>query len=65
MSLKLCLVGYQFAGKKTQALKLRDQYGLEVLHLAELVQEAIEFYENYPKMIEEVREPTQIEEVPT
>ena len=57
LNLKLCLVGYQFAGKKTQAQKLKREFGLEVFYLNELVCEALEFFERHPQMIE-AAEPT-------
>ena len=48
LNLKLCLVGYAFAGKKTQARKLKEEYGLEVFYLNDLVQEALAFYDPHP-----------------
>lgn len=51
LNLKLCLVGYAFAGKKTQAKKLQEEYGLEVFYINELVQKAIEFSEMHPDPI--------------
>jgi len=51
LNLKLCLVGYAFAGKKTQARKLKEEYGLEVFYLNDLVQEALAFYDSHPEEI--------------
>ena len=54
MNLKLCLVGYAFAGKKTQAQKLKEEYGLEVMYINDLVQQAIEFSDAHPETIANV-----------
>lgn len=43
LSLKLCLVGYPFAGKKEQADLIRKKYNLDVFVMETLVQEAIDF----------------------
>ena len=44
LNLKLCLVGYAFAGKRTQAARLKEAYGLETLTMHDLVEEALKFY---------------------
>lgn len=51
LSVKLCLVGYPFAGKKEQAELIRKKYGLDVFDMETLVQEAIKFAENNPEPI--------------
>lgn len=51
LNLKLCLVGYAFAGKKSQARRLKEEYGLESVTLNELVEEALKFYEANPEPI--------------
>lgn len=43
LGLKICLVGYPFSGKKTQAELIKKQYGLDVFCMEELINEAIEF----------------------
>jgi len=43
LALKVCLVGYPFSGKKTQAALIKEKYGLDVFIMEELIQEAIEF----------------------
>lgn len=43
LALKICMVGYPFAGKKTQAQMIRDKYGLDVFVMEELINEAMEF----------------------
>jgi hypothetical protein len=42
LALKLCLIGYPFAGKKTQAQLIKKFYGLDVYCMDNLVQEAID-----------------------
>lgn len=50
LNLKLCFVGYAFAGKKTQALKLKETFpDLNIYQLNDLVSEAIAFYESHPE----------------
>jgi hypothetical protein len=44
LNLKLCFIGYSFAGKKTQASMLKD-YGLQTYQLNDLVDEALTFSE--------------------
>jgi hypothetical protein len=51
LNLKLCLVGYAFAGKKLQATRIKDEYGLDCISLADLVDEALKFYESHPEPI--------------
>jgi adenylate kinase family enzyme len=43
LALKLCLVGYPFSGKKTQAAMIKEKYGLDVFIMEDLVNEAMEF----------------------
>jgi hypothetical protein len=38
--LKLCLVGYPFAGKNSSSDFIREKYGLEVFHMENLLEEA-------------------------
>ncbi len=42
LSLKLSIIGYPFSGLKTQAALIKEQYGLDVFHMDQLVQEAID-----------------------
>lgn len=49
LALKMCLIGYPFAGKKTQAQIIKQKYGLDVYSMDELVQEAIALQDaNFP-----------------
>ena len=51
LALKLCLIGYPFAGKKTQAQIIKQKYGLDVYSMDELVQEAIAIQDaNFPQL---------------
>jgi adenylate kinase family enzyme len=59
LNLKLCLVGYAFSGKKYQAAELQKKYGLEVLQLTDLVEEAVKFYEANPNPIP--KEPAEVD----
>jgi hypothetical protein len=52
LNLKLCFIGYAFAGKKTQAKMLQDNYGLQTYQMSDLVSEAVNFYESNPNPIE-------------
>jgi hypothetical protein len=52
LNLKLCFIGYAFAGKKTQAKMLQDSYGLQTYQMSDLVSEAVNFYESNPNPIE-------------
>lgn len=47
LNLKLCFIGYSFAGKKTQANMLKDLYGLQTYQLNDLVDEALTFFEQH------------------
>ena len=49
LNLKLCFIGYSFAGKKTQATMLQDLYGLQTYQLNDLVDEALTFSEQNPE----------------
>ena len=51
LPLKLCMVGYPFAGKKTQAALIKEKFGLDVYDMGALVQEAIDFAESNPNPI--------------
>ena len=59
LNLKLCLVGYAFSGKKLQAQRIKSEYGLDVITLAELVDEALKFYEANPEPIQGEVKPIQ------
>lgn len=50
LNLKLCFVGYSFAGKKTQANLLKEKFenALNIYHLNDLAEEAVNFYEANP-----------------
>ena len=61
LNLKLCFVGYAFGGKKLQAMKLKQEYGLDTYNLSDLVEEALKFYQENPNPI--VKENT-LEESP-
>jgi hypothetical protein len=52
MSLKLCLVGYSFSGKNTQAQKLLENLGLQVFKMGDLVQEALACFEANPSPLD-------------
>ena len=43
LALKLCIVGYPFAGKKTQAQLIKEKYGLDVFNMEDLINEAMEY----------------------
>ena len=51
LSVKLCLVGYPFSGKKEQAELIRRKYNLDVFVMETLVQEAIDFAAENPEPI--------------
>ena len=51
LNLKLCFVGYAFAGKRHQAMKLKQEYGLDTYSLSDLVEEALKFYQENPDPI--------------
>ena len=56
LDLKLCFVGYAFAGKKTQAERLKEKYeNLDIYHLNDIVSQALTFYESNPNPIEQVK----------
>ena len=52
LSVKLCLVGYPFAGKKVQAELIRKKFNLDVFLMESLVQEAMDFAANNPNSIQ-------------
>ena len=54
-------MGYAFAGKKLQAMKLKQEYGLDTFTLSDLVEEALKFFQEHPNPI--TKEPA-IEESP-
>jgi hypothetical protein len=64
LNLKLCFVGYSFSGKRLQAMKLKQVYGLDTYQLSDLVEEAIKFYQEHPNPIvkEEAMEGSAIRE---
>lgn len=50
LNLKLCFIGYAFAGKKTQAIRLAQRFPeLKLYQLNDLVNEAVAFYESHPE----------------
>jgi len=51
LNLKLCFVGYSFSGKRLQAMKLKQEYGLDTYSLSDLVEEALKFYNENPNPI--------------
>jgi len=51
LNLKLCFVGYAFAGKRLQAMKLKQEYGLDTFSLSDLVEEALKFFSEHPSPI--------------
>jgi hypothetical protein len=51
LNLKLCFVGYAFAGKKLQAMKLKQEYGLDSFTLNDLVEQALDFFRKNPNPI--------------
>jgi len=42
LAIKLCLIGYPFAGKRTQAKLIKEKYDLDIFCMDELVQEALD-----------------------
>ena len=42
LALKLCLVGYPFAGKKVSAQFIKEKYGLDIFQMESLIDEARE-----------------------
>ena len=54
LSVKLCLVGYPFAGKKVQADLIRKKYNLDVFVMDSLVQEAIDYATEHTGPIEKL-----------
>lgn len=68
LALKVCFIGYNFAGKKTQAKQMAEEFGLQTYQLSDLVDEVLAYYEQNPEPIaqpasENVEE--HIEEDPT
>lgn len=41
MPLKLCLFGSSLSGKHTQALKLSQKYGVNIIDLNEIIKDAL------------------------
>lgn len=62
LNLKLCFVGYAFAGKRLQAMQLKEDYGLDSFTLSDLVEEALKFYQEHPDAIVKVIEDQPIKE---
>jgi adenylate kinase family enzyme len=56
LNLKVCFIGYSFAGKKTQANRLKEEYGLNVFELNDLVKQSLEYCDIYPDSIEKQEE---------
>lgn len=52
LTVKMCLIGYPFAGKKEQAEMIRKKFNLDVFVMEALVQEAIDFSTQNPSAIE-------------
>lgn len=52
LTVKVCLAGYPFSGKKEQAELICKKYNLDVFVMEALVQDAIEFSANNPEPIE-------------
>lgn len=52
LALKIAFIGYAFAGKKTQASQIAEQYGLQTYQMSDLVDEALSFFESNPEPIE-------------
>ena len=63
LNLKLCFVGYSFAGKRLQAMKLKEEYGLDTFTLSDLVEEALKFFQDHPEPIVKAVEEAPIQEV--
>lgn len=68
LALKIAFIGYAFAGKKTQASQIAEQYGLQTFQMSDLVGEALSFYESNPEPIvksihEEKEEQPEIEDL--
>jgi hypothetical protein len=51
LNLKLCFIGYAFAGKKLQAMKVKQEYGLDSISMNDLVEEALKFFQDHPNPI--------------
>ena len=51
LALKVCFIGYNFAGKKTQAKQLAEEFGLQTYQLSDLVDEVLAFYEQNPEPV--------------
>jgi hypothetical protein len=49
LALKLCLVGYPFAGKKVSANYIKEKYGLDIFQMESLIDEAREAANAPPK----------------
>ena len=52
LSVKICLAGYPFSGKKEQAERISKKYNLDIFVMEMLVQEAIDFSVANPNEIE-------------
>jgi len=61
LSVKICLAGYPFSGKKEQAECLRKKYNLDIFVMDSLVQEAIDFSVENPNAIEAPAKPEEEE----
>jgi len=54
LALKLCLVGYPFAGKKVSADYIKENYGLDIFQMEILIEEARAAANETPAKKEEV-----------
>jgi adenylate kinase family enzyme len=62
LALKVCFIGYNFAGKKTQAKQMAEEFGLQTYQLSDLVDEVLAFYEQNPEPLPLEEESNQVEE---
>jgi len=62
LALKVCFIGYNFAGKKTQAKQMAEEFGLQTYQLSDLVDEVLAFYEQNPEPLFLEEESNQVEE---
>ena len=55
LNLKMCFIGYAFAGKKTQANRLAEAFpDLDLYQLNDLVTQAVAYYESHPEPIQSI-----------
>lgn len=68
LTFKVCFIGYNFAGKKTQAKQMAEEFGIQTYQLSDLVDEALAFYEQNPEpfpLSEQAKPEEAIEDDPT